>query len=156
MGISRTPRWNARNGGHELGSNHPLRAALISNYLIKICLRRGAPYAPFDVFFYLLARPPKPEKRRRGVFKGSKVGTDSPALGTVHSKRNLANVPLPKYVLNLWFITAQIITIGLVNSPLSNAFNTKPLLWSSTRLFIPPTFIGLMIDANWTPPVLSS
>lgn len=70
VGISRTPRWNARNGEHEL-ANHPLRAALISNYLIKICLRRGASYAPFDVFFYFLSSPaapfpPQKKPRRNG------------------------------------------------------------------------------------------
>lgn len=73
-------------------ANHPLRAALISNYLIKICLRRGAPYAPFDVFFYLLARPPKPEekKRGRGFLKGRRSGrTDSPTCIRI---RNLGQV----------------------------------------------------------------
>lgn len=95
VGISRTPRWNARNGGHEL-ANHPLRAALISNYLIKICLRRGAPYAPFDVFFYFLSSPvapfpPREAKkrcgRRRGEdFKGVEGRSD---VGTCHSKQNV-------------------------------------------------------------------
>lgn len=53
MGISRTLRWNVWNGGHEW-ANHPLREALISNYLIKICLRRGASYAPFGLVLHLL------------------------------------------------------------------------------------------------------
>lgn len=53
VGISRTPRWNVWNGGHEW-ANHPLRRALISNYLIKICLRRGASYAPFELVLHLL------------------------------------------------------------------------------------------------------
>lgn len=53
MGISRTLRWNVWNEGHEW-ANHPLKAALISNYLIKICLRRGASYAPFELVLHLL------------------------------------------------------------------------------------------------------
>lgn len=44
------------NGGHEW-ANHPLREALISNYLIKICLRRGASYAPFELVLHLLLVP---------------------------------------------------------------------------------------------------
>lgn len=53
MGISRTPRRNVWNGGHEW-ANHPLRGALISNYLIKICLRRGVSYAPSGFVLHLL------------------------------------------------------------------------------------------------------
>lgn len=53
VGISRTPRRNVWNGGHEW-ANHPLRGSLISNYLIKICLRRGASYAPFELVLHLL------------------------------------------------------------------------------------------------------
>lgn len=73
MGISRTPQWNVWNGGHEW-ANHPLREALISNYLIKICLRRGASYAPFGLVLHLLLVPTNVVDR---VFKGSEVDLTS-------------------------------------------------------------------------------
>lgn len=68
-------RWNVRNGGHEL-ANHPLRGALISNYLIKICLRRGAHRTPPSC-----ARPAPfacfAERGGGPVFKRSKVDLTS-------------------------------------------------------------------------------
>lgn len=85
VGISRTPRWNVWNGGHEW-ANHPLRRALISNYLIKICLRRGASYAPFELVLHLLlvskndcsdGGEGEEEGRTIRVFKGSEVDLTS-------------------------------------------------------------------------------
>lgn len=77
VGISRTPRWNVWNGGHEW-ANHPLREALISNYLIKICLRRGASYAPFELVLrtFCLFQKTRSQWGSR-VFEGSEVDLTS-------------------------------------------------------------------------------
>lgn len=76
VGISRTPQWNVWNGGHEW-ANHPLKGALISNYLIKICLRRGASYAPFEFVLHLLLVSKKHDCSGGQGFKGSEVDLTS-------------------------------------------------------------------------------
>lgn len=55
--------------------------------------RTVRPFPMFSSTFYL---DPRNQRREEGgVFKGSKVGTDSPTLGTMHSEPSLAlRVPL--------------------------------------------------------------
>lgn len=67
------------------GANHPLRGALISNYLIKICLRRGASYAPLEFVLLFFQRCTTVERGR--VFKGSKVDLTSRHDGPPRGKK---------------------------------------------------------------------
>lgn len=157
VGISRTPRWNARNGGHEL-ANHPLRAALISNYLIKICLRRGAPHAPFDVFFdFLSSPPPREAKKRRGRRRGEDFQrgvegrSDSPTWAlpfeTKRTKTRANSSICAEFVI---YHCSNYNHRPLSNSRLSNASNLHPPVHRSfdTNASRYPDFYQTAIDAN--------